>query len=134
MPVLLVESNVDDAPVRRRLARAVAIFMHRNGVPLAHSVVKFSHLDAEDVFSGPYPFASFEDGNRTAFAFVTCRIAKSRDDEFRRGLVAAIAAALVPPVAAELLFVGFEAVNPTDYHRGSDVASEERRSTSVRER
>lgn len=122
MPEVIVETNVDSAEPKRRLAKAVAVFMHREGVPIAHSIVIFRHLAAEEVFSGPYPFAKTADGERDRFAFVTCRVAETRDEEFKRALATVIADSLVPPVAPERLFVAFDPVDPANHYRGPEIA------------
>jgi hypothetical protein len=122
VPELIVETNLELVTAKRRLAKAVAVFMHREGVPLAHSIVRFRHTSDAEVFSGPYPFATVADGEEGAFAFVTCRIARTRGADFRQALATVVADALVPPVALERLFVAFEPVDPANHYRGPEIA------------
>jgi hypothetical protein len=122
MPELIVETNLEPVAAKRRLAKAVAVFMQREGIPLAHSIVRFRHADESEVFSGPYPFATIADDDDGPFAFVTCRIARTRDAGFKRALATVVQEALVPPVALERLFVAFEPVDPANHHRGPEIA------------
>jgi hypothetical protein len=124
MPELIVETNLEPAAAKRRLAKTVAVFMQRAGIPVAHSIVRFRHVDESEVFSGPYPFAALADDGEGdgPFAFVTCRIARTRDAEFKRALATVVQEALVPPVALERLFVAFVPVDPANHHRGPEIA------------
>ena len=95
--------------------------MHRHGVPLAHSIVRFLAASDADVFTGPYSFATLVDGEPATFAFVTCRVAETRDGAFRRALATVIADSLAPAVALERLFIAFDPVDPANHFRGHEL-------------
>lgn len=120
MPIVDVETNVDDERLRRRFARAVSTWMSAQGVPLSHCIIRYRSVAASDVFSGPFLLAAPPQGGpgERAFAFVMCRVAHARDREFRTGLARVVARALAGHVDPDLLFVECRPVDPEDHYVG----------------
>jgi hypothetical protein len=116
MPTIEIDTNLADAAVKARVARAVGLWLRDHGVPLNHSIVRYRDARPEDVFSGPYRFDRMPGRSAApSFAFVTCRVADSRSEAFCAELATVISRALAPAVDPELLFVDFDLVD-ADLH------------------
>jgi hypothetical protein len=127
MPTVEIETNLTDATVKARVARAVGLWLRRQGVPLSHSIVKYRAVSPEDVFSGPYRFDRLPGGSsRSSFALVTCRVADSRPETFRAELATVISRELASAVDPELLFVDFDLVDPGLHYAATELVTTEK--------
>lgn len=122
MPTITVESTVDDTAFRRGFARRVSMWLRAQGVDINHVITKFHPVDAERVFSGPYPLATPPGADGPApFAFVRCTVGHTRGPEFRQGLAAEIARILGPAVPPARTFIQFDPVDPALHLTGDQA-------------
>ncbi len=122
MPTVEIETNLADAAVKARVAKAVGLWLRGHGVPMSHSIVKYRAVAPEDVFSGPYRFDRLPGGSSgSSFAFVTCRVAESRSEAFCAELATVISRELASAVDPELVFVDFEFVEPDLHYAASEL-------------
>ena len=124
MPTIEIETNLTDAAVKARVAKAVGLWLRRQGVPTSHSIVKYRTLAPEDLFSGPFRFDRLPGRpSGSAFALVTCRVADSRPEAFCAELATVISRELSSAVDPELLFVDFDLVDPDRHYAASELVT-----------
>jgi phenylpyruvate tautomerase PptA (4-oxalocrotonate tautomerase family) len=124
MPIIEIESNNLDEQARREIAKKLALWFHRQKVPMHHLVTKFRSLQASEVFSGPYGFAQMpqQAPTETRFAFVTCYIGQHREGAFKAALAKHLSVLFSGYASPEYLFIAMRPVNPGDFFRGSESA------------
>lgn len=129
MPRIEIETNVVDSSFEKRLAKAASLWLHKQGVPINHSITKFRTLEPSRVFSGPFPFDGFPGSTKTTrnFAFVDCVVSRDRSLEFKRELTAVLVDAARPDVSPEYVFVSFRAVTIEDHINGDSVSKSVRK-------
>ncbi len=125
MPTTVIETNISAPPFQRRVAKAVAFCLQKQGVPINHSIVKFNLREPSHVFSGPYPFDRFPGGviKPDSFAFVECYIDRTRTTQFRSELVRTIVQAMQPEITPAFIYISFRPVDPLDYVNGTAISS-----------
>lgn len=125
MPTIVVETPLAEAARERSFAKAVSMWLRHQGIDINHVITKFVHVDAQRVFSGPFPLAGARTGAET-FAFVRCTVGHERSAGFRRELAREVVAALSPAVPAERVFVQFLPTDPELHFIGSDLERQTR--------
>lgn len=123
MPTIEIETNVATPAFRRRVARTIAVWASRQGIPINHVIVKYRDLEPSAVFSGPYPFDHFPDRSAQlrSVAFVSCAIAQDRLDGFRQAMAGVITAALQPEVPPDAVLISFRGVSRSDFMLGREA-------------
>lgn len=107
MPTTVVHCPDLDEPHRCRIAKELTFFWRRAAVPPAHVITRFESPGA--VFSGPFPL-------ERPYAFVSCVVARDRDDAFKAGYAEQLRRSLAALVPAERVFVSFFPTDPRDHY------------------
>ncbi|WP_041789713.1 hypothetical protein [Microlunatus phosphovorus] len=124
MPTTTVETPLDGAPFRRRVAKDLTFWWRRHGVDPAHVVTRFLPGAADRVFLGPFPNAG--DRAEVPFAFVVCVLAADRDAAFRAAYARQVRRVLGPDIPPERVFVAMQSTDPADHFTPtSDWGTEE---------
>src|SRR5262245_2538957 len=127
MPTITIAATAAPTRWRRRVARGLADWLSARGVEAAHVITRFTVVDAEDAFSGPFPLGwavAGQMGGTADYAFVTCAVSAHRDRAFRRDLAAQITQILQPEIRPDAIFVAVTPVDPEDHFRGGAPTQE----------
>ncbi|MET9954793.1 hypothetical protein ABZ135_25055 [Streptomyces sp. NPDC006339] len=121
MPTLTVRTTVTDPAARRRFAKHISMWMRGRGVDITHVLTEFRTLDADSVFSGPFPLASAGAAGGPEprhVALVRCVVDRDRPRAFLDEAAAEIARGLAPEVPGDRVFVQFEPIDPLLHYAG----------------
>jgi hypothetical protein len=114
MPTTTIETPVDSPRFRRRIAKELSFWWRLQGTDINHVITRFVLVTDESVYSGPFPLTGPAGAHRP-FALVTCVVAASRGDDFRRSYAHAVRAALGPDITPDRVFVSFQPTDPAHH-------------------
>lgn len=119
MPTITISSTPLPVRQRRSIVLRLTRWLADQGVDRGHVVVRFEPMPDNCVYVAGMPVEGLA-GNRdgVTHAVVTCCISPERDEDFRAGLAAEIAAALPGSSAMALLYLEFRPTDRSDVRVG----------------
>jgi phenylpyruvate tautomerase PptA (4-oxalocrotonate tautomerase family) len=116
MPTITIRTTHLGLVQRRAIAVRLTRWLTGAGVrPAQHIVVRFEDVGPGDVYTGGMPVEALaRDHPGLAHASVSCCVSGDRDDEFRSGLAAEIAAALPGGTEMPFLYIEFRPTAAVD--------------------
>jgi hypothetical protein len=114
MPTITISTPALRPARRRAIALRLTRWLSNSGTDPAHAIVRFVDTPGDTIFSGAMPLDAMSRGEGPVhFASVLCSVGPDRDEHFRAGLAAEIAAALEATEDTPFLYIEFRPTHPS---------------------